>query len=301
MMNDQEPLPGTLPPLSRRAFLAQTTALAAAAILSARATEPAPRELIDCNIWLGESPFRQLPWNSVPVIAEQLRARGVTSAWAASFDALFHHDLAQVNRDLAKTCREIGDGLFVPFGAINPRLPDWEEDVKRCAGQWSMRGIRLLPNYHGFTLDSPEFLQVLEQATQHRLLVQITTQFEDERTQHPLVHVPPVALKPLVKAMAAVPEARVMVLNANATALVTALQGSKAMIDFAMMEGVGGIESLLQQQWPLEQIVFGSFAPQFYWESAKLKLQESELSAAQLGAITYGNAKRLIGSLQEKH
>lgn len=300
MTNDQEFLPGTVSQISRRAFLAQTTALAAAALLPAPAAESAPHEFIDCNIWLGESPFRQLPWNSVTVIAEQLRARGVTSAWAASFEALFHHDLAQVNRNLAKICREIGDGLFLPFGAIDPRLPDWAEDVKRCAGELGMRGIRLLPNYHGFTLDSPEFLRVLELAAHHGLLVQITAQFEDERTQHPLVHVAPVALKPLAKAMTAVPEARVMVLNANAVALVTSLQGSKALIDFAMVEGVGGVESLLQQQWPLEQIVFGSFAPQFYWEAARLKLQESELSTAQLAAIMHGNAARIIGSLPSR-
>ena len=47
MMNEQEPLPSALPPLSRRAFLAQTTALAAAAILPAHATEATPREWID--------------------------------------------------------------------------------------------------------------------------------------------------------------------------------------------------------------------------------------------------------------
>ena len=116
---------------------------------------------------------------------------------------------------------------------------------------------------------------------------------EDERTQHPLVQVKPVDFKPLPAALKCVPEARVMVLNANRAMSMTALQASNVTIDIAMLEGVGGVENLLKD-WPLEQLVFGSHAPLFYFESAKLKLQESELTEKQLTAITHENAQRLL-------
>jgi uncharacterized protein len=116
---------------------------------------------------------------------------------------------------------------------------------------------------------------------------------EDERTQHPLAQVKPVDFKPLPAAIKKVPEARVMVLNATRAMSMTALQGTNVIIDIAMLEGVGGIENLLKD-WPLEQLVFGSHTPLFYFESAKLKLQESELTEKQLNAITHENAQRLL-------
>ncbi len=44
----------------------------------------------------------------------------------------------------------------------------------------------------------------------------------------------------------------------------------------------------------LEHVVFGSLAPLFYFESALLKLRESELGGFQVEAIAAGNAKRLL-------
>ena len=156
-----------------------------------------------------------------------------------------------------------------------------------------MKAIRLHPNYHGYTLDDPRFLDVLEATTEKKLLIQIVAQMEDQRTQHPLVQVKPVSFTPLPATLAKVPDARIIVLNANRTMSMTALRGCNVTLDIAMLEGVGGIENLLKD-WPLDRLVFGSHAPLFYFESARLKLQESELSEAQLAAITHGNADWLI-------
>ena len=83
-----------------------------------------------------------------------------------------------------------------------------------------------------------------------------------------------------------------MVLNANTAHVLTGLRGKKAIIDTAFIEGVGGVENLLKD-WPVEQLVFGSHAPWFYWEANGLKLQESVLTSDQMEAVTHGNARRL--------
>jgi hypothetical protein len=98
--------------------------------------------------------------------------------------------------------------------------------------------------------------------------VQLVAQMEDERTQHPQVRAAPVDLAPLSKIMHEVPEARVMLLNANAAMVLRHLQDCpNVWLDFAMIEGVGGVGNLLKS-WPADRLVFGSFAPVFYWESA---------------------------------
>lgn len=279
--------------LNRRTFLQCSAAIAAsAAVAQVAAMEPA-LDIIDCNVSVGPWPFRHVPGDDAASLAARLKKRGVTQAWAGSLEGIFHRDITAANRNLHATCAKVEGSLLLPAGTMNPTLPGWKDDLRRCVEIHGMKLIRLHPNYHDYTLDDARFLELLELVAARNMVLQITAQLEDERTQHPLVQVKPVNLKPLPTALKKVPNARVMVLNANRTMSMTALQNCPVWLDFAMLEGVGGIEGLLKD-WPLERLVFGSHAPLFYWEAAKLKLQESELSEKQLAAITHENATRCL-------
>lgn len=273
--------------MKRRNFILSSSAALAAATL------PAAEEarLIDCHVYLGSDPFRRLGAENTAEFVQMLVRRGVTEAWAGAFEGLLRRDVADVNRELVQACK---DTPLRPCGTINPTLPDWQDDLRRCAEQHGMRVIRLHPNYHGYDLQAPAFRELLTLAAKHRMLVQLVVQMEDGRTQNPRVQVEPVDLKPLAGLLQALPEARIMLLNANAAMLLRHLQACpNVWLDFAMIEGVGGVENLLKT-WPLERLVFGSFAPVFYWESARLKMQESALNAAQAAAVQWQSASALL-------
>ena len=294
---------------SRRDFIRTTTVVAAvtAGGLAPGAAEAADMHaalgaadggtLVDTNVTLSRWPGRRLPLDETPALVARLRSQGVRQAWAGSFDGLLHKDIASVNARLAEDCRKNGRGLLVPFGSVNPVLPDWEDDLRRCHEALKMPGIRLHPNYQGYKLDNPAFAKLLDLARERGLIVQLVVTMEDERTQHPLMRVPHVDVARLLALLASRSNLRIVLLNWSrgvSMALLAKLSAAgQVYFDIATVEGVGGVANLLKQV-PADRVVFGSHAPFFYLESAVLKLKESALSDAQAVAIRAGNARQLL-------
>jgi hypothetical protein len=190
--------------MQRRQFLLRTAALAALPAVSPGATSAAA-PLIDTNVSLGHWPTRRSWVESTAQLVAKLRSHGVTTAWTSSFDAALHTDVAGLNSRLAEDCARAGGGLLVPFGAINPTFPDWEEDLRRCHEVHRMPGVRLLPGYHGYALDDTRFARLLALAAERRLLVQIALTMEDDRSQNPVFTAAPVNAAPLPRSSKKIP------------------------------------------------------------------------------------------------
>jgi uncharacterized protein len=252
---------------------------------------------VDTNVYLGHWPFRRLRGDEPDDLVAKLRRQNVTQAWVGSFDGLFHRDVAAVNERLAQTCRVHGS-LLLPFGTVNPALPDWEEDLRRCHEVHRMPGIRLHPNYQGYTLDTPAFARLLAAASFRGLIVQLVLTMEDERTQHPVFRVPIVDVAPLEALVRKLPRLRLVLLNAfrtlNAERVARLTGAGQVYTDIAMLEGTGGLGRLLDVVAPA-RVLFGSHFPFFYHESAVLKLRESEVPAPLLRGVREEHAKALVG------
>ncbi len=255
--------------------------------------------IIDTNVNLSRWPFRGLAGDEPSHLVKKLKQQNVAQAWAGSFDGILHKDIASVNARLAEDCRLRGEGILRPFGSINLRLPDWREDLRRCREEHQMLGIRLHPNYHGYDLKDRVFADLLGLAGVHKLIVQVALCMEDERTQSPLLHVPPVDLAPLLDLVKQEPKIPVMILNSYPGLELRQLGKLSAVgevyFDFSMVEGVGAVARLLEEV-TLPRVLFGSNYPLFYFESARLKVQESDLTETQREAILAENARMLSAS-----
>lgn len=284
-----------------RVTLATTAALDVASALRAQpaSAPPAPADVptgIDTNVSLFHWPFRRLPLDEPAALLEKMSEHGIAQAWAGSFEGLLHRDLGGVNQRLADACRASG-GRLVPFGSVNPALPDWEDDLRRCHEVHRMPGIRLHPNYHGYTLADPRFHRLLALAAARSLVVQVAVLLEDTRTHHPLMVVPDLDVAPLPAALAAAPACRVQLLNAGKV-----LDGALAprlttvpnvYFEIARIETAGGVGKHLRRL-PAGRLAFGSHAPFFIYESAVIKLQEAALTAAETRALLVENPRRLL-------
>ena len=255
--------------------------------------------MIDTNVHLFRWPFRRLIGDDPADLVARLRSKGVTQVWAGSFEALLCRDISGVNIRLAAACRQQGANFLLPFGCVNPKFPDWEEELRRCYEDHHMPGIRLYPNYHGYTLAEPDFARLLTMAAERKLIVQIALLMEDPRTQFPLMQVPTVDPSPLADLIPHLPHLRLMLLNAGAwtmNATPTAqkiLNAQNVYVDIATNEGVGGLARLIAATSP-DRVFFGSHYPFFYFESAVLKVRSAGLPRDQEQALYDGNARRLV-------
>ena len=139
--------------LTRRRFLKGVLLPAALGTLPRRAVqgeEPdggadSPPDIIDTNVHLFDWPFRKLKYAGAKALVAKLRRHRITQAWAGSYEGLLHKNLDGVNARLAEECQANGAGILLPFGTVNPALPDWEEDLRRCQEKYRMRGHSAVP------------------------------------------------------------------------------------------------------------------------------------------------------------
>jgi predicted TIM-barrel fold metal-dependent hydrolase len=199
--------------LTRRRFLKGALIPAALATLPRHAVQgeklyggvEAPPDIIDTNVHLFDWPFRKLKYAGAKALVAKLHRHRITQAWAGSFEGLLHKNLDGVNARLAEECRANGAGILLPFGTINPALPDWEEDVCRCQEKYRMTGIRLYPSYHNYTLQTPELARLLQLAQKRGLIVQLAVRMEDPRVHLPVMRTPAVDVTGLPELLTALP------------------------------------------------------------------------------------------------
>jgi len=296
-------------PMKRRKFIQGAVLSTAALKLATAAPAPVPVRPakapaapapagVDTNVSLFQWPFRRMPLDHTAALLAKMDEHGIGQAWAGSFEGVLQRDVAGVNERLADECGRHRNRL-IPFGTVNPALPDWEEDLRRCHELFRMPGIRLHPNYHGYTLKDPRFESLLALATERGLLVQLALHMEDMRTHHPLMIVPDVDATPLPEIMKRHPRARVLLLNSGKIltgALFTRLVELPGLsYDIARVEGAAAVGRLLRTA-PAGRVVFGTHAPFFIYESAVIKLHESALTAAERRTLLEDNPRRLLGA-----
>ena len=255
--------------------------------------------IVDVNVNLSRWPFRRLPCDETDQLAEKLRRHGVTQAWAGNFDGLLHKDIGGVNDRLALDCKRVGEGLLLPVGSVNPMLPDWQEDLRRCRQDHGMHAIRLHPNYHGYTLDHPVCDELFALAQREHLIVQLVLKMEDVRSHHPLMQIPTVNVAPLERLVAKYAHLRLVVMNNYGTIrgdlAARLVDAGQVYFDISHAERVGTLEELVRQI-PFQRILFGSHFPFFNLEASLLKFRESQLGGLITEAIQRKNALRLTES-----
>ena len=256
--------------------------------------------IIDLNAYLGHWPFRQLRYNTAPMLLELMDEKGIDQAVVSSASAIFYKNSQAGNEQLAEEIHQHRDRL-IPFAVINPTYADWEHDLQVCAEDFGVKGLRLYPNYHNYTLSDTSCRELVSAASERGLLLSNPIRVTDRRQRHWLIDIPDVSLDDVSKLVVAHPDAHFILINgARYVGSPLGQQNSDLppnyCIEISRLSAVrqAAIRQLLDNLGT-ERIVFGTGMPFKYPDPALVKLEVLEATEEEKEAICWKNATRLLG------
>jgi len=140
-------------------------------------------KLFDINTSVGHWPFRKLENNSVGELRRKLESYGISGAAVANINGLFYMNCHDANIELHEWLKG-HDDYFTGIATVNPSYAKWDRDLKDSVLRFKFRGVRLVPLYHDYTLDSPSADEAAILAASFGIPVFIPCRIIDIRQRH---------------------------------------------------------------------------------------------------------------------
>ena len=255
--------------------------------------------IIDTNAYLGPFAFRQLRQNTAEGLLRLMDEKGIDKAMVSSAAAITYRNAQPGSEEVAQATAPHRDRL-IPFAVVNPFYAGWKDDLKICHEELGMKGLRLYPKWHNYSLADGCCLELIHQAAERGMLVSIPIRVEDYRQRSWLVDVPDVPLPEIVALVKACPEARFLLVN-GAGYTGSSLGKKESDLPANYWIEISRLSALLADEigtlvsrLGADRLVFGSGMPFKYPDPALLKLEVLDASAQVREAIQGGNAARLL-------
>ena len=248
---------------------------------------------IDASAFIGDYPFRGFPETTPPELSQLNAQYGIGGAVVSSFHEVFWENNFEAATRTAREIRDC-DGL-VQFLVVNPTYPRQLQELPETLAATGARGLRLLPNYHGYDLWDERVTELFHFAAEQNLPVQIFREIQDAR-MHWMLRVPPLSSENLQWLLADPPPARVL-LSGLPFSEVMALRGklqsaARVWFDLSRVRGpVFAVEKLVETLGA-EQLVFGSLWPIQMIAPSLRAIEDARITAAQRAQILDGNWQR---------
>ena len=248
--------------------------------------------LIDANCWLGSWPFQVFTHNSAAALAEHLASEEITTALVSPTEAILHPDPNIFNDLLINTVEDYP--LLKPVPVVNPTLANWKTSMAIYASTDNVHSIRILPNYHNYSLNAPCVRELMMILAELAMPLMIQIRMEDERSQYPLMQVAGVSCDEIIELAERFPDVSIICLGAYFNEAIGLLLNSwNVYVDISFIDKINTLNSLLERTTH-DRIVFGSHTPFFYTRSAVLKADTGGILPDAARAIISENISLLL-------
>jgi predicted TIM-barrel fold metal-dependent hydrolase len=250
----------------------------------------------DASAFVGNWAFSLAPTITATDLIARLRAVGITGAAFAPIEAVLAPEPMAANRRLlAELAAGPESFVRVTLPILNPSLPGWEADFATCLemGGPMVRGIKVTPNYHDYTLDSPSITALARRCAMQQIALCIQVRMGDERSHHPLMKVP------------AVPPAAVAEFAGRHDSLPILVCGAymSELAAYREYPNVSAELSFVESGWLLrdalgflggDRLLLGTHAPLHMAAAGMAKLSSDELDDETYARISRRNFERIF-------
>jgi len=252
--------------------------------------------LLDVNAYIGHWAFRQLRFNTAKTLVELMDKNNIDKAIVASINGTLYKNVHSANEEIAEEAKEFGDRL-IPFATLNPTWAGWEEDLKRCSDELGFKGLRLYPQYHGYSITDSVALKIIDAATERNWVVQVPMTLVDRRQRHSWDIAEDIPPSDFEKLVALRPNTKWMFLNSYGINPENLPGNANYLIDIANPY----YQTLLRKEIPnlisvagSEHVAFGTDMPFRIPNAAILKLENLEISDSDKEKIAWKNATEML-------
>jgi len=259
--------------------------------------------LIDINSNVGHWPFQQTNCNSCESLLERMNRYDVDISVVSNMNGIFYKDSHAANEELHSELQsdERFKDRFIPFAILNPTFAGWKRDLEICAKRFTVKGIRLYPQYHDYEVTDPACFELVRSARDMGLVVAFTIRMVDSRCRSWLDIPEEWSLRDFMPVLKEVPDAKYFFLNiANGMNLNDEERSFFCERDVLFDTSGRNISDpgMLMKNFGKERFAFGTHSPILDYLTGLLRvesLRENEADKPVRELLRSGNAERMLG------
>ncbi len=259
-----------------------------------KALEECFLKAIDMNCYIGNWPFRRLRRNSMEDLKRIHAENGIESGYVSSLNSIFYNDPYEGEKELQEA---LTGTSYQHVMTLNPLLPVWEQDIHRAEKEMNIRGIKIFPGYHGYSLQEKSADRLYRALESSGLPLFVVVRMEDERLNYLMT---PRQLSAeeicsfIQKHDGDVPIVLIGMLAAELMTCGDAIRKARNVyFDTSGLRNFFDTENLVET-FGADKILYGSQFPLYCLKSSFLMTDKARIDEKDRGKIFCGNARRLM-------
>lgn len=245
----------------------------------------------DFNAFVGTWPFHRIRRPSFADLRALHAESGIGGGFVSSLEAIFWNDPYEAELLLARELE--GSDTYRHVMTVDPMLSGTEDALRRGRSDLGIAGVRLLPGFHGYTLDDPKLGRLWDFLRSEHLPLLLTVRMEDERVTH-MFHprtVPTEETEAFLRDVTGFPVLLCNVRDGELPDLRGAMFARPDVFSDAcgFKNGLFPLDSLYENGLT-ERIVYGSLAPIFCLRSTFLAFETADIPRDEIARMLTGEA-----------
>ena len=244
----------------------------------------------DSNCFVGNWPFFRVKENTVAQLLKVHDRFGFTGGYVSSLEAIFYQDPYEAEKQLAK---EIQNTRYKHIMILNPMLPAWKDDLARCISKLGVTGVRLMPGFHGYTLNNPVMADVIQEVKKYSIPMLLTLRMHDERMTW-MYHPRNIPMQEVCDFVNCSKDVSILVNHIRPHEInqlnELGVRWDDLYVDISGFKGgMNAVEGVLKFDFLKGHIVFGSGAPLLETYGSVLQLETAEIDTGTINQVFSGN------------